>query len=116
ADEATKTRLLAEGRAALTGPWRRGYQGVLAALAEVGAQAEAMPDNAGGVWRLPEGEAFYNARLQLSTTTDLTADQIHEIGLAEVARLQGEMQTIMDQVGFEGSLQEMFAYLKTDPR
>jgi uncharacterized protein (DUF885 family) len=116
ADAATKERLLAEGRAALTGPWRRGYEGVLTALTEVGAQAEAMPDNAGGVWRLPEGEAFYNARLQLSTTTDLTADQIHEIGLAEVARLQGEMQTIMTRVGFTGSLQEMFAWLKTDPR
>lgn len=116
ADAATKERLLAEGRAALTGPWRRGYEGVLAALTEVGARAAAMPDNAGGVWRLPEGEAFYNARLQLSTTTDLTADQIHEIGLAEVARLQGEMQTIMTRVGFTGSLQEMFAYLKTDPR
>jgi uncharacterized protein (DUF885 family) len=116
ADAATKERLLAEGRAALTGPWRRGYEGVLTALAEVGAQAEAMPDNAGGVWRLPEGEAFYNARLQLSTTTDLTADQIHEIGLAEVARLQGEMQTIMTRVGFTGSLQEMFAWLKADPR
>lgn len=116
ADATTKERLLAEGRAALTGPWRRGYEGVLTALTEVGAQAAAMPDNAGGVWRLPEGEAFYNARLQLSTTTDLTADQIHEIGLAEVARLQGEMQTIMTQVGFTGSLQEMFAYLKTDPR
>jgi len=116
ADAATKERLLAEGRAALTGPWRRGYEGVLTALGEVGAQAAVMPDNAGGVWRLPEGEAFYNARLQLSTTTDLTADRIHEIGLAEVARLQGEMQTIMTQVGFTGSLQEMFAYLKTDPR
>ena len=116
ADAATKERLLAEGRAALTGPWRRGYQGVLRALAEVEGQADVMPDNAGGVWRLPDGEAYYNARLQLSTTTDLTADQIHEIGLAEVARLQGEMQTIMDQVGFEGSLQEMFAFLKTDPR
>ena len=116
ADAATKERLLAEGRAALTGPWRRGYEGVLTALAEVGAQAAAMPDNAGGVWRLPEGEAFYNARLQLSTTTDLTADQIHELGLAEVARLQGEMQTIMTRVGFTGSLQEMFAWLKTDPR
>ena len=116
ADAATNERLLAEGRAALTGPWRRGYQGVLRALAEVEGQADVMPDNAGGVWRLPDGEAYYNARLRLSTTTDLTADQIHEIGLAEVARLQGEMQTIMDQVGFEGSLQEMFAFLKTDPR
>lgn len=115
-DAATKERLLAEGQAALTGPWQRGYQGVLMALAHVEGLADAMPDNAGGVWRLPDGEAFYNARLRLSTTTDLTADQIHEIGLAEVARLQGEMQTIMTQVGFTGSLQEMFAWLKTDPR
>lgn len=116
ADSATKARLLADGRSALTGPWRRGYEGVLTALGEVGAQAAAMPDNAAGVWRLPQGEAYYNARLRLSTTTDLTAEQIHDIGLAEVARLQGEMQTIMTQVGFTGSLQEMFAYLKTDPR
>ncbi len=115
-DEATKTRLLGEGRAALTGEWKRGYEQVLAALAEVQAQAAAMPDRDGGVWRLPQGEDYYNARLRLSTTTDLTADQIHEIGLAEVTRLHGEMQTIMDQVGFEGSLQEMFALLKTDPR
>ena len=116
ADTATKARLLDQGRAALTGPWRRGYQGVLTALAEVGARALAMPDNAGGVWRLPEGEAYYNARLRLSTTTDLTADQIHEIGLAEVARIQAEMQTVMTGVGFTGSLQEMFAFIKTDPR
>lgn len=115
-DQPTKDRLLEEARATLTGEWKRGYEGVLAALAEVQSQAQAMPDRDGGVWRLPEGEAYYNARLQLSTTTDLTADQIHEIGLAEVARLQGEMQTIMDRVGFEGSLQEMFALLKTDPR
>lgn len=115
-DSATKGRLLGEGRTALTGEWKRGYEHVLAALAEVQQQAAAMPDRDGGVWRLPEGEAYYNARLQLSTTTDLTADQIHEIGLNEVTRLHGEMQAIMDRVGFEGSLQEMFAHLKTDPR
>ncbi|WP_332654844.1 DUF885 domain-containing protein [Brevundimonas sp.] len=115
-DEATKARLLAAGREALTGEWKRGYEHVLTALAEVQQQAAAMPDRDGGVWRLPQGEEFYNARLRLSTTTDLTAEQIHQIGLNEVARLQGEMQTIMDQVGFEGSLQEMFAHLKTDPR
>ena len=116
ADDATKARLLAEGRAALTGEWKRGYEHVLAALAEVQAQAAAMPDRDGGVWRLPQGEDYYNARLRLSTTTDLTADQIHQIGLNEVERIHAEMQTIMDQVGFEGSLQEMFALLKTDPR
>lgn len=116
ADQATKDRLLAEGRAALTGEWKRGYETVLTALAEVGRQAAAMPDRDAGVWRLRDGEAFYNARLRLSTTTDLTADQIHQIGLQEVERIHGEMQTIMTQVGFTGSLQEMFAFLKTDPR
>ncbi|GAA0870401.1 DUF885 domain-containing protein [Brevundimonas basaltis] len=115
-DQASKDRLLAEGRAALTGEWKRGYEHVLATLAEVQAQAQAMPDRDGGVWRLPDGEAYYNARLRLSTTTDLTADQIHQIGLNEVERIHAEMQTIMDEVGFEGSLQEMFALLKTDPR
>ncbi|CAN7307871.1 DUF885 domain-containing protein [Brevundimonas sp. LjRoot202] len=115
-DQATRDRLLIEGRAALTGEWKRGYEHVLAALAEVQQQAAAMPDRDAGVWRLPDGEAYYNARLRLSTTTDLTADEIHQIGLNEVERLHGEMQAIMDQVGFEGSLQEMFAHLKTDPR
>lgn len=112
ADQATKDRLLSEGRAALTGPFKRGYDGVLTALAEVQPKA----DSDGGVWRLPEGEAYYNARLQLSTTTDLTADQIHQIGLDEVARIQREMEFIKGQVGFTGSLQDFFAFLKTDPR
>jgi uncharacterized protein (DUF885 family) len=115
-DQATKDRLLAEGRAALTGEWKRGYETVLTALAEVQQQAAAMPDRDAGVWRLRDGEAYYNARLQLSTTTDLTADQIHDIGLREVERIHGEMQAIMDQVGFEGSLTGMFSLLKTDPR
>ncbi|RZJ18401.1 MAG: DUF885 domain-containing protein [Brevundimonas sp.] len=111
-DQATRDRLLASGREALTGPYKRGYDTVLAALAEV----RPMADSDAGVWRLPQGEAYYNARLQLSTTTDLTADQIHQIGLDEVARIQAEMETIKARVGFTGSLQEFFAHLKTDPR
>jgi len=112
ADPATKDRLLADGRAALTGPWKRGYETVLAALAEV----RPMADSDAGVWRLPEGEAYYNARLKLSTTTDLTADQIHQIGLDEVARIQAEMEVVKQRVGFDGSLQDFFAFIKTDPR
>ncbi|NSX32384.1 DUF885 domain-containing protein [Brevundimonas vesicularis] len=111
-DPATKDRLLSEARAALTGPYKAGFETVLTALAEVQPKA----DSDAGVWRLPQGEAYYNARLQLSTTTDLTADQIHEIGLAEVARIQAEMETIKTQVGFTGSLQAFFTVLKTDPR
>ncbi len=112
ADQATKDRLLASARAALTGPYKRGFDTVLTALAEV----QPMADSDAGVWRLPQGEAYYNARLQLSTTTDLTADQIHQIGLDEVARIQREMEVIKAKVGFEGSLQDFFVFLKTDPR
>lgn len=111
-DQATKDRLLASGRAALTGPFKRGFDTVLTALSEVQTKA----DSDGGVWRLPDGEAYYNARLRLSTTTDLTADQIHQIGLDEVARIQREMEVIKTQVGFTGSLQDFFAFLKTDAR
>lgn len=112
ADQATKDRLLASARAALTGPYKRGFDTVLTALAEV----QPLADSDAGVWRLPNGEAYYNARLQLSTTTDLTADQIHQTGLDEVARIQRDMEAIKTQVGFEGSLQDFFAFLKTDPR
>ncbi|MNQ58248.1 hypothetical protein D3C85_724390 [compost metagenome] len=112
ADQATKDRLLASARAALTGPYRRGFDTVLTALAEV----QPLADSDAGVWRLPNGEAYYNARLQLSTTTDLTADQIHQIGLDEVARIQREMEVIKAKVGFSGSLQDFFVFLKTDPR
>jgi uncharacterized protein (DUF885 family) len=112
ADQATKDRLLTSARAALTGPYRHGYETVLTALDEV----RPMADSDAGVWRLPNGEAYYNARLQLSTTTDLTAEQIHEIGLAEVARVQAEMEVIKQQVGFDGPLTDFFTLLKTDPR
>ncbi|MEN5115306.1 DUF885 domain-containing protein [Brevundimonas diminuta] len=112
ADQATKDRLLASAREALTGPYKRGFDTVLAALGQVQTQA----NSDAGVWRLPQGEAYYNARLQLSTTTDLTADQIHQIGLDEVARIQRDMETIKTQVGFTGTLQEFFAFLKTDPQ
>jgi len=110
ADQATKARLLASAREALTGPYKAGFDTVLSALAEVQTKA----DSNDGVWRLPQGEAYYNARLKLSTTTDLTADQIHDIGLAEVARIQKDMEVIKTQVGFTGSLQDFFTFIKTD--
>jgi uncharacterized protein (DUF885 family) len=75
---------------------------------------EASASSESGAWKLPDGEAYYAARLKQYTTTDLTAEEIHEIGLAEVERLQTEMKTIMGQVGFDGSLLEFFDYLRTD--
>jgi uncharacterized protein (DUF885 family) len=69
-----------------------------------------------GVWRFAEGAEYFNTALKATTTTNLTADEIHEIGLREVARIEGEMKEIMQQVGFTGTLQEFFAYTKEDPR
>jgi len=66
------------------------------------------------LWSLPNGEAYYDARLASMTTLPLTADEIHETGIAEVARIQAEMEQIKRQVGFEGTLQEFFTYLRED--
>ena len=65
-----------------------------------------------GVWALPNGEGFYNYRLSLMTTLDYSAQEIHEIGLSEVARLRGEMEKIKTVVGFEGDLQEFFSFMR----
>ena len=59
-------------------------------------------------------QAYYKTRLKFYTTTELTADEIHEIGLREVERIQNEMQDIMDRVNFKGSLQDFFIFLRTD--
>ncbi|ABC64654.1 DUF885 domain-containing protein [Erythrobacter litoralis] len=84
-------------------------------LAEMKRQQATAPD-ADGIWRLPNGAAYYEALLANYTTTDLTADEIHNIGLREVERIHGEMRAIMDKVGFEGSLQDFFRYTRTDDR
>ncbi len=68
-----------------------------------------------GVWKLPDGAEFYTYRLNRMTTTDMSADEIHDLGLSEVARIHNEMRAIMKKVGFEGTLQEFFTHLKNDP-
>jgi uncharacterized protein (DUF885 family) len=113
ADEATKKRLLEEATAALQGPFQAGIKEYIAAI-------EALRDKSpgpNGVWKLPDGEAYYKSQIKLWTTEpDLTADQIHQVGLAEVERIKGEMQAIMKQVGFEGDLPAFFRHLRTDPK
>lgn len=75
---------------------------------------EASASSEDGAWKLPDGEDYYAARLKHYTTTDLTPEEIHEIGLVEVERIQTEMKSIIQQVGFDGSLLEFFDYLRTD--
>jgi uncharacterized protein (DUF885 family) len=67
-----------------------------------------------GVWALPNGEDYYNYRLAQMTTLELTAEEIHNTGLQEVARLLAEMEAVKEQTGFEGTLQEFFVFVRED--
>lgn len=69
-----------------------------------------------GISELPDGEAWYAWLVRLRTTTELTPAEIHQIGLDEVARIHGEMLGVMEEVGFEGDLQDFFDFLNTDDR
>ena len=77
---------------------------------------QALASSDDGVWRLPDGANYYRALLSQYTTTDMTASQIHDLGLSEVKRIHGEMREIMKTVGFKGTLNEFFTYVRTDPR
>ena len=106
-----KDRLMKQASDALLTSFSPAYEGL---IAEMKAQkANSTPDD--GVWKLPKGDAFYKRRLSMMTTTDMTATEIHDLGLAEVARIHGEMREIMKTVGFEGELQDFFVHLKEDP-
>ncbi|WP_243846592.1 DUF885 domain-containing protein [Sphingomonas japonica] len=109
--QSEKDRLLTDARAALTGPFKRGFDTLFAALDEIEPKATSND----GAWRLPNGAAYYDARLAAITTTDLTADQIHRIGLEQVAAIRAEMEAVKVRIGFTGSLEQFFAAVKADP-
>lgn len=65
---------------------------------------------------LPDGEAWYALRIRQGTTARLAAREVHELGLAEVARIEGEMRGVMRDTGFQGSLADFFRFMQDDPR
>jgi uncharacterized protein (DUF885 family) len=65
---------------------------------------------------MPDGAAYYQAMIEKFTTLTLTAKEIHDIGLKEVARIDAEMKTVKDRAGFKGSMAEFFEFLRTDPQ
>jgi uncharacterized protein (DUF885 family) len=69
-----------------------------------------------GLQDMKSGPVLYRHLVALSTTTDMTPDQIHRIGLAEVARIHAEMEAVKARVGFEGTLQQFFEHIRTDPK
>ncbi len=110
--EAEKARLIGEAEAALVNVFKPTVEKILAKIEEVRPQSHG-PN---GVWALPDGDKYYENRISFWTSEDsLTAAEIHEIGLKDVKRIRGEMQKIMKQVGFEGSLKDFFVFLRTDP-
>lgn len=108
ADE--QARLIGEAEAALTEAVAPAYERVIALFEE--QAAVATEDD--GVWKHPDGGEFYNYLLNGYTTMDLSAEEIHQLGLSEVARIHDEMRGIMEQVGYEGSLQDFFEFMRTD--
>jgi len=109
--QSEKDEILARGEAALLNSVRPAYESIIAMFKAQQAQAS----NDDGAWKLPDGEAYYGAMLNVMTTTDMSAEEIHDLGLAEVQRIHEEMNVIKDAVGFEGSLQDFFVYMRTDP-
>ncbi len=69
-----------------------------------------------GIWDTPGGDAFYRERAAFFTTTSLTPEEIHELGLKEVARIRAQMEEVMRQTGFKGTLPQFIQFLRTDPQ
>ncbi len=111
-DAAEKARLVDAANAA----WNESAGPAYARLlAEMQHQQKIAPTD-DGIWRMPDGKAYYQALLASYTTTDMTAAQIHDLGLAEVARIHGEMEAIKAKVGFKGTLPQFFEHLRTSPQ
>ena len=80
-------------------------------------QLESKATTDDGVWKLPDGDAYYRYMLKSNTTTNMTPEQVHELGLREVDRIHSEMRSILDSVGLTGeTISQRMNELRTDPR
>jgi len=107
-----KDLLIADAAQALNASVKPAYE---ALIAEMTAQ-EKVAGTDDGIWRFPDGAGYYAERLANYTTTNMTPDQIHELGLAQVARIHREMQAIQKKMGVKGDLQAYFNYMRTEPK
>lgn len=109
-DQPTRDRLLADANKALLESFLPGYQKLIAFLE---AQEKTAPAE-GGAWQFPDGRSYYEYALRRTTTTKMTGDEIHDLGLKEVARIHAEMGKIKEKVKFKGDLQAFFQFMRTD--
>ncbi|WP_211481054.1 DUF885 domain-containing protein [Alteromonas confluentis] len=105
--------LIAEGKAAIKKSIIPTHEKLLEFLVE-DYIPNAQPSIA--AYDLPDGKAYYEAEIKKYTTLDLTADEIHNIGLSEVKKIRERMAKVMADVDFKGSLQEFLTFLRTDPQ
>ena len=110
---ADRDRLAAEYRAAIQGIIIPAYSRLHAYIKD-----EYLPHcrDTAGIGALPGGKEAYAYAVRLQTTTDLSPEEIHAIGLREVARVRGEMDQVQAQVGFKGTLTEFLNFVATDPQ
>ncbi len=113
ADEEQVAGLRKEARVALQQAVQPAYQRLIEWYSQDREHTDAA---AQGVHSLPDGEGYYAHRLREFTTTDLDAETIHALGLEEVARIRTEMEAIKEAVGFNGSLQDFFEFVRDDPQ
>ncbi len=110
-DEATKKELIEKASGALITSVKPAYEKLIAYMNML--EKKSTTDD--GAWKLPDGDAFYDAALKQTTTTSMTADEIHEQGLKEVARIHGEMKEIMKKVDFKNdNLSDFFDFMRID--
>ena len=109
-DSATREQSLSGATKALNESVKPAYERLIAFL---DGQSKRANDDA-GVWKFPDGAEFYSSALRRTTTTNLSAGQIHKIGLKEVARIHEEMTKIKDKIGFKGDLQAFFKFMRDD--
>jgi len=109
-DSASKAALLTEINSALTTNLKPGYDAFIAYVTKL----ETKADTRDGVWKFPQGEAFFKNALKRTTTTELTADEIHQIGLKEVTRIHEEMRAIKDKLNFNGDLTAFMTFMRAD--
>ncbi|HEX2811766.1 MAG TPA: DUF885 domain-containing protein [Sphingopyxis sp.] len=112
ADATEKARLIDAAKAAWADSAAPAYTRLLAEM----ERQQAVAPTEDGVWRMLGGKDYYAALLANYTTTDMSAEQIHDLGLSEVARIHGEMEAIMKKVGFKGTLPQFFEHLRTSPQ
>lgn len=106
-------RFRTAARQALLDTFKPSYDALITWFEQDMKNADAQARGAGA---LPQGADFYKERLADSTTTDMTADQIHQLGLDDVARIHAEMEVLKTKIGFKGTLQEFFTFMREDPQ